>query len=735
MGSEHESPNLRSFVSRHPSLAAGCLIMVFTFAVYANSLGNQFTNWDDPGLVLDNPSLRSLAPQNVLDIFTPRAGATYQPVRVLSYAIDYHLWKLNPLGYHLGNTLLHGLSALLLYGIFLRLLRGDEEGDRESAQVVSLTSALIFVVHPVNVEAVTWIASRKYGLLGLFCCLSLYLYLKSANGTKRHMGYYSLSVVAYILALLASPLSVTLPGLLWLCDYYREKKLTLFSIIRKNYLYYLPYGVLAIAQFITLRQVLSGGPEPAIKSHFLNNPAYTLLTMLRVLFDYIKNLILPLWLNNRYIDRFSINIFEYKIIVTLIVLLLVGVRLFRCPRSNHRLMALCLGWFFLTLSPALNILPISTTMADRYLYVPAIGLFLGFSFWLYKSVRLRFAHRFNMVTYVSIVSLVLLAFSYLTIQRNRVWANSQTLWEDSLRQAPNSYLAHLNLGDVFHQQGKLDEAITHYLEALRLDPDGHKAHNGLGVALAARGDFVKALEHYDRALEIKPGYAEALSNRGITLAALGKYSEAFDCCSAALRLRPDWPEGHANIGNILAAQGNFSKAVEHYSEGLRLMPYSAQLHNNLAVVLARQGRLEGARDHYLEALRLEPTSPQIHNNLGVTLAGLGDLEGAVKHYLRALELAPHYVQVENNLGDVLARLGKLEEAKAHLSRALEMDPAYAEAHNNLGVVLAQQGKLDEAIAHFGAALRLQPNYENARGNLELALQELRQSSPHTGRSP
>jgi tetratricopeptide (TPR) repeat protein len=732
-------------------------IFLLTLTVYANSLNNDFTNWDDPGLVIENPSIRSLDPANIIDIFVPKAGHSYQPVRVLSYAVDYHLWKLNPVGYHGVNILLHALSALLLYLMLSAALPPIRpEGRDGSNRIISLITTVLFVVHPVNVEAVTWISSRKYGLLAFFSFLSFYLYILSRREQKINTSYYLSSLGAYLLALLSSPFALTFPGLLFLYDFCRASISSPLRVLKKHIFYYLPYCLLALLYFFILWSSLRSGADNTVKDHYMNQPFYTFLTMLSVIFDYLRNISLPLWLNNRYIDNLHLNLVNIKIFISIIIIVVTLIVVLSKARTGSKLPLFCTGWFFICWLPAANIIPVSTKMADRYLYLSAVGLFLLFSVWIVKLAGDNY-RKARAVVVFSFCTLLILSFSILTIQRNKVWANSLTLWEDSLRKAPNSRIAHLNLGEVLDEQGKLEEAIAHYREALRIDPYFARAHNNLGVALAKQGKVEEAINHYLEALRlnrnlqktrlnlddaldlhlaeqdqttstggslvISPEYVKSLSNLGVALALMGKYDQAVAYCKKALELQPQWPEGLNNLGNVMAAQSKFDEAVQYLSLALELKPDYADAHNNLAVIYARLGQFAKASTHYSEALDLKPHSAEIHNNLGVALAAQGKLDKALQHYIRAVELRPEYAEAHMNLGNALSYQGDLQRGTVHLKRALAIDSSSPEIHNNLGVAFARQGKLDEAIVHFREALRLRPSYEQAQLNLQIALDE------------
>ena len=607
-------------------LLSVCLIVLLTAAIYANAIHNDFTNWDDLGLVVENPEIRSLSIDSLQKIFTPKPGKTFQPVRVLSYAFDYHFWELNPVGYHLGNIALHGFSAVLLYLLLGNLLpQIRPESSLESNWLIALFTSLLFAVHPVNVEAVTWISSRKYGLLALFYFSSFYFYIKYSEKGRHRRIYYLLSIGAYILSLLSSPFSVTLPALLFLYDYGRIQDGNLYSIIKPRLLSYLSYIVLSISQFFILLNSFTktSGPSHVIKSQEMSNIYYTLLTILRALYDYIRNLIFPFWLNNMYIDRTSTSLFEYKIIISLLVIFLLIVILFFQVRANNKVNLFCLGWFVVTWLPVSNIIPISTKIADRYLYLPAVGLFLFFSASLFKLSQVGVSKNVRRFTVYPLTIFLICTLAYLSIERNRVWANSETLWNDSSRKAPDYWVPYLNLGLVKAQQGKIDQATDYYYKALELNPNSVHIHNNLGVALLEQGKVDEAVNHYMTALRLKSDFAETYNNLGVALFKLGKLDRAIWYYREALRLDPEFGKAHNNLGNALIEKGYLDEAIVHYSKALASRAHYPEAHNNMGVALAQQGKLNEAIVCFREALRLKPDYPQARANLDLALQMAG----------------------------------------------------------------------------------------------------------------
>jgi tetratricopeptide (TPR) repeat protein len=610
------------------TLWAVAAILLLTLLVYSNSISNDFTNWDDNELVVENPQIRSLDLDGIITIFTPKAGKTYQPVRVLSHAIDYRFWQLNPVGYHLGNIILHGLSAVVLYLLLASILGHIcETISMESNRIIALFAALLFVVHPVNVEAVTWISSRKYGLLGLFYFSAFYFYVKSSEKRRHYKIHYAASISSYVVAILSSPFSITLPAMLLLYDFCRNRDNNLFQVIKPKLRSYLPYLLLAVCQLVLFWISFSttSGPTPTIKGHHLNNPFYTFLTMSRVMYQYMVNLICPLWLNNMYVDHTSTSIFEYKVMILLIAVLFLLVIIILQARMGNKFSLFCFGWFVVTWLPVSNIIPISTKMADRYLYLPAVGLFLFFSASLVKLSQAGVSKNVRRPIVYSLVVFLICTLAYLSIKRNRVWANSETLWSDSLRKAPDYWVPYLNMGLVKAQQGNLDQAVDYYYKALQLSANSVHIHNNLGVALLEQGKIDEAVNHYMAALSLESDFAETYNNLGVALFRLGKFDRATEYYREALRLDPEFGKAHNNLGNVLVEQSKFEEAIFHYNKALATKAHYPEAHNNLGVALARQGRLNEAIIHFQEALRLKPDYDQARANLELTLAMAGRL--------------------------------------------------------------------------------------------------------------
>ena len=673
----------------HGELLLCLLLLAVTLAVFWQVKHYQFVNYDDDVYVTDNPHVRmGLQKEGVIWAFTAVHAGYWIPLTWLSYMLDYEFYGLNPGGFHLTNVLLHLLNALLLYLVFRRMT-----GARWRSAFV----AGIFALHPLQVESVAWVTERKDVLSTLFWMLTLLAYLRYAE-RPRTTGYFAV-LTAFSLGLMAKPMLVTLPFVLFLLDFWPLHRLgpsarlpvtkpekSGKSILPRTTLSSLLWEKVPFLALAATAGVLAyftqdiGGAVRTLKGWPLN------LRIANVLVSYVTYLAKAIW-------PYRLAVFyPYPQTIPLwqaagAGLLLVAVSIL-VIRARRRCPYLAVGWlwFFITLVPVIGLVQVGLqATADRFTYVPIIGLAIMVA-WGVPDLLEPYRSRLVVLAVSSSIALSLLtARSWVQVQ---YWRNSTVLFEHALQVTHRNYLAHNNLGAALFYQGKVEEAIDHYYQAIQIRPDYDRAYFNLGNAFAELGNIDTARRYYAKAPSFEPA------------------------------------EAHNNLGRALAIQGKIEDAIANYLEALALKPDLAEAHNNLGDALARQGEFAEAIDSFSRALALDPKMAETHDNLGRALARQGRIAEAIEHFSRALALKPDFAEVHCHLGNTLARLGKLDEAVAQYTEALALKPDLAEAHNNLGAVLARQGKLKEAAAHFSEALRLAPDYAQARKNLNLAIQTL-----------
>jgi Tfp pilus assembly protein PilF len=663
-----------------PKWALPCLAGLALLA-HGLCLGNGFTNWDDPALVTQNTRIQTL---DLGTILRPVPGRSYQPVRELSHAVDLAIWGQRPLGHHAFNLLLHIGATLLLALLLARLLH---DCGRADAIPIALLVAALFAVHPVNVEAVAWVSSRKYGLaaVGIFGACLCHL-----------CGLRKSAVAAAILAMLSSPFGIVLPALIASLDFCRYGKAA-----RAEWRSWLPIAISAILMYILMRSTLLAENSLARQ----DSVRVDLASMARSLFDSLQHLLFPVNLGVRYLTQAAESA-DWRVWAAIVGV--VAVVAWAVKRGD-RLVMTGLLWFAICWAPVSGVVPISTFMADRYLYLSAVGLFLAIAA-VANSARWR-----------GVFAVVLVLLTGMSMARTRVWKNSERLWRSEI--ARNS-----------------DHEIARY---------------NLALALLEKGEAQEAEEHLRAAIDIRPSYLPPYLVLGQNLG--GEAGLAL--LREAVRRAPDNALAAAALGESLIGAEAYEEACQHLERALKLDPELRDAMPLLARGYLRLGRIEYAKKMIDYALDLEPNSPHLHVGKGMILAEAGLPEEAVAHFqlsstdpeaiirllrrnakrafatnpfavvsaLRtAILLAPNRADSHAELASAYFQTGRLAPAIESQQRAVDLAPKSAEHLANLGGMFAMEKRFDEALAALEQALALTPDHAKARANLQLLRRDMGQ---------
>ena len=682
-----------------------CLgLLAATFGVYAQVRRFSFVNFDDPEYVA-NPHVRGgLTAGGVAWAFTSRDAANWFPLTRLSHEIDCQLFGLNAGWHHLTNVFLHAGAVLLLFAFLRRATR-----DRWA----SAFCALVFALHPLHVESVAWVAERKDVLCAFFWFLALWLYVRYTE--RPELGRYLLVLLAFLLGALSKPMMVTLPVVLFLVDYWPLQRGALWRAEwQRKIPFFLLAGALAIWTYLVQRASGAVRSEAAFP---------VLLRIENALVSYAFYIVQMFWPVRLAVFYPYPQRFPFWEPLTAAVLL-AGITVFALlERRRHPYLIAGWLWYLVTLLPVIGLIQVgSQAHADRYMYIPMVGLLLILA-WGARELLSRGAMVFAAAGAGCCCAV-------LTYGQVGVWQNSEVLYRHALSVTQGNYVAEHNLGTyLMSQAGRLQEAIHHLEAAVRIRPDSLESRTDLGNALAKDGRLVEAIAQYEAALRIQPNSPITLNDLGNALSQIpGRLPEAIADYRKALQLQPDYADAHNNLGAALAKlPGKLPEAIREYQAALPFEPNSAQAHYNLALALTQTpGHLEEAVAEYREAIRLKPDYAEAHENLGTALVRLGRLEEAIREYEAALPFEPNSAQLHYNLGLALSKTGRRAEAIEQFETVLKLAPSSAEAHNNLGVLLSQSGQLAEAISHFQAAIRVNPDYAEAHYNLGIALVQTRQ---------
>jgi tetratricopeptide (TPR) repeat protein len=724
-----------------------CAALVLAAAIaYEQVQGNGFINYDDDVYITANPHVRQgLTLQSVVWAFTTPHTGNWHPLTWLSHTLDCTLFGLDPLWPHLENLLLHIVNVLLLF----RILRRTTAAVWASAFV-----AAAFALHPLHVESVAWAAERKDLLCGLFWMLTIAAYIRYARSPRT--GNYLLVIIFFVLGLMSKPMIVTLPFVLLLLDWWPLGRLWGHQIDRREQPVWLlvkekvPLFILTmVSSVITFIVQQKAGAMNVGKSFSLSvRISNALVCYIR----YIAKIFYPSRLAVLYPHPGN-NLSMWQAASSLLILLIISAAVIYAGRRSRFLMV---GWFWYlgTLVPVIGLVQVGAqAMADRYTYLPSIGIFI-MAAWGANELAAQWRHR-RLVLGIC-AGLVLTVLMVCTRLQVRYWRNNFTLFGHALAATENNFVMHDSFGGVLFEEGRLDEAIEQFRQALRINPEyltayvnigvvllrqgkidqavevlaksagsgGNypKAHNYLGLCYARKGEFDLAVRNYNEAICLEPDYVEAIANLGIALKEQGKIDEAIKQWQKALMLEPDEPNIIYNLGLAMAELGDYDQAVRYFKAALAAKPDWAEAHYNLACLYYQQGSFDTAIEHCNESVRLKPDYPDAHYILGQAFVRLGKYDGAIKHLAALLELDPNNVDVLEDTAWLLATVSvppapNANKAVAYARRACELtEYKDVRALDTLAAAFAAASRFDDAVSTAERAV----DAANAAGEEELA---------------
>ena len=612
-------PAIRRFLSY-------CLIIAsVTVAAFLPSLRNGFTNWDDDRLVSANPDIHRVNARTIITVFTSTYLNHYLPVTMLSFMGEYSLFKLNPAPYHATNVSLHVINALLLFGLIYLLSRNH---------TVSMLTALLFAIHPLRVESVAWIAERKGVLSASFYLISLISYIRyRQNGGQ---GRYAVCMLTFIASLLSKSMAISLPFVLLLMDYVMGRRIDKKSLVEK-----IPFfgvsAVFACIAYFSVQDSVSQGIHYSVVQYMLS-PAYNICF-------YLLKTVFPASLCALYgIDEHKAGLTLTMALSAVAVCAIAAAAYY--SRRYSKIGVFSVLFFLITLLPVLQIASSGgwTMVADRYTYIPLIGVYFlsanGFYFLLQKTFGKRNIAR---TILLCLGGAVMVWFASMTYHQCKVWKDGLTLWNDVVNKSPGA-VAYTNRGFAYALRHNYSRAIEDYNRAIGLNPAYAPIYNNRGNAYSAMGDATLALENYNQAIALDPRYAQAYANRGIVFKTAGNFNRAVEDFSQAIRLAPRYAQAYSNLGGAYCYTGNIDLAEIAYSRAIRLNPEYADAYYGRGLALCFKGELQRAVEDYNRAIAINPEYAEAYNNRGVAYKDMGDIHGAIESFNRAIALNPRYAQ-------------------------------------------------------------------------------------------
>ncbi len=571
-----------------------------TFAVYWQVQSCDFIQFDDNKYVTDNPHVKSgLTARSIAWAFTTGWASNWHPLTWLSHMLDCELFGLSPHRHHITSLLLHIANTLLLF-LVLRSMTG--------ALWRCAFVAAVFALHPLHVESVAWISERKDVLSTFLWLLTMAAYLRYV--TRPGAGGYLLTLTAFALGLLAKPMLVTLPFVLLLLDYWplgrfkpdgkSAKSLSQRLVLSRLITEKLPFFALSVVSSVVTFAVQRGGG--AMARIAILAPDIRIANVFVSYVKYIGKMFWPSGLAILY-PHPGAELPVWQVIVSAMLLLGITVLVVRlAPR--HRYLPFGWFWFLGTLVPVIGLVQVGDqAMADRYSYVPLLGLFIIIA---WGTAELTAGWRYRKIILAVSSFVILSALSVCTYLQLRHWRDSEAVFTHAVNVTSGNRVIHYDLGFLYQSEGRLDEAIEQYHLALQAYPYYIEAHNNLGIVLQSQGRLDQAVSHYKQALDIEPDSANVHYNLGRALAAQGKSDEAIKHYHRAVQLRKNYVEVLYSLAKELKSQGRLDEAVVYYRRTVQAKPDFAKAHFNLAMVLKLQGRLDEALMHYRKAIGLKP---------------------------------------------------------------------------------------------------------------------------------
>lgn len=597
----------RNILSHRSKAFIICLLILVAGGIYLNSLNNLFTNWDDT-MIYGNHQIRSLSLGNIKDIFTYQKGSTYQPIRVLSYAVDYYFWKLNPVGYHITNIFFYTLTCIMVLFTLHQLSAGlRDKASPDSHKRVALFGSLLFAAHPVHVEAVTWLAARKEVLQGFFFFLAFHLYLKGKEGEgRKRMIYLSLVLFSILLAILSKPSAIVFPAVILVYEI-AQRKNRWMDFIRSHWLFFTLSVLISIIFTSILIKVMldAGGVKPYRGGSFVDN----FLGSFYVFLYNIKLLFLTVNYSAAYTISVSNPILGFRTLLFIgITLLLFGLSFWSLKYT--KVVFFSIFFFLVTILPYLNIIPISTLLADRYVFISSFSycFLLGIIFdTLYVHTNKRFSGGFFKCLTIVLLLCILVSYSFLTIHQNKVWENSYTLWADAVEKYPNSNTANALMGVVYMDLAMDDKAVKYLERAVEILPYDYQSRNNLGIVYGKLQQPEKALKEFMTAIWLKPEDDSIKVNLSVFYQKQKEYKKAEEVLNYLLSKNPKDAQLHFRLGMVYKDAGQYEAAVSEILKSMELAPHIINPYEELGNIYASKFKdLEKAEYYYAKGIEAVP---------------------------------------------------------------------------------------------------------------------------------
>ncbi|MBN2010102.1 tetratricopeptide repeat protein [candidate division KSB1 bacterium] len=717
-------------IKKFPFVATILLITIVTLIGYANSFNCSF-HFDDIGDIVENAAIRDI--HNV-DLWWHYAKN--RPIAMFTFVLNYHFHKLDVVGYHIVNFLIHLFNAWLVAWLFLLTLKTPTMRDHRISRYqyqLAAFAGLLFAVHPIQTQGVTYIIQRMASLATLFYLASLACYISARLQPTNKLKNITLFITATgcaILGMLTKQITFTLPFAVILYEF------TFFhSTIRKAYeANKRLYGSLALVSIMLLLIIpLTGNlkfnvlfrtivPQQG-HTYSITGLEY-LLTQFNVIVTYIRLLFIPVHQMVDYNYPIAHSFFSFPTWFNFSILIAIIIPAIKLLRSQ-RLIAFGIFWFFLTLSIESSIIPIPNVIFEHRVYLP----FVGFAF-IIATIAGTIADRIK-PTYIQAGAIVLIVlFSGLTILRNQVWKTDEILWGDVIKKSPTNARAWNNRGTYRVAQHNYEGALADFDQAISVNPFFYAAVNNKGSVYLKQEKYEQALQQFNIALEMSHTYVQAFNNRGLVYLNWKQYEQALSNFDQALFNNPNFTQSFNNRGITLMALNQYDKAEKDFKRLLSLDPDFIDALNNLGVLYRDQKNYDHAIYYFSLAVKKQPSFVRAWVNRGITYQYQHEYKKAIADYTTALQYDPNHIDALFNRGLIHIEQHKYTDAIADFTKLTTLYPDTLSAWFSRGVAFKELKKYDNALSDFNHVLTVEPENVEAltyRGVVQFELKQLNEA--------
>ena len=674
-------------------------IFIITFITYSVSLHSPFV-YDDLPNITRNPAIKHLENLLVQLNLLIKQG---RPLTYFTFSINYYFSKLDTLGYHLINLIIHIINIILVFVLTKKIV---SYSIKKYTLLFPFIVSIIFAIHPINTEVVTYIYNRSSSLSTLFYLLSILFFIKTF---EKNRYYYFLSLISFILSFLAKETAATLPLIIIVFDYIFLSNYSLKKVINKKF-YHIPFWIILIFLFI-----YSSFYQIEQSNFTYEQKTIWFQTQLWVITKFFKLLIIPHGLSIDHSFEAITNILEPRALISTFIIMLIIIftwKIYSKRTEFSKIILFSILSFFITLLPTLIFI---VHIGERHLYLPAIGFYLVIGC-IFISLNENLFYNYRAVFY-TLVALYILILSILTVKRNQLYNNPVLLWQDVINQYPNNICAHNNLGTIYLENKDYENAKSEFEKVLELNPNDKEALNNLGTIYSELEQHENAIIAFKKIIETNPEYAEAHNNLGTLFREKKEYDKALNEYYIAIKLKPDYVSAYNNIGILYYLQKEYNKAENMFKKAIEINPDYIEAHNNLGNLYSLTGQYDKSISEFKKTIEIDTNYFLGYINLGTVYIAIKDYDNALKIFMKSIKINPKSNIPHYHLGNIFYLQKKYDESINEFKLSIKLDPNHAESYNNLSAVYYTLGDLINAKNEIIKSLKINSDYIDAHINL------------------